>query len=93
MCVSQAKTQISLGVRKVCSESSISTALVTETPSFLHSNSEDRGQTELMPKLISLLMTHNRNVGFLKSWLISQEPVGWVYQTNLVCLYITFKHG
>ena len=39
------KTQISLGVRPVWSESSLCTQWVAKDPSFLHADSEDSNQT------------------------------------------------
>ena len=43
--VHQAKTQISLGIRPVWSESSLCTQWVAKDPSFLHADSEDSDQT------------------------------------------------
>ena len=45
MTVRPAKTQISLGVCPVWSESSLCTQMVAEDPSFLHPDSEDSGRT------------------------------------------------
>ena len=47
-----AKTQISLGIRPVWSESSLCAQWVAKDPSFLHADSEDSDQTGLMPRLI-----------------------------------------
>ena len=47
-----AKTQISLGIHPVWSESSLSTQWVAQDPSFLHADSEDSDQTGRMPRLI-----------------------------------------
>ena len=47
-----AKTQISLGIRPDCSESSLCTQWVAKDPSFLHADSEDSDQTGRMPRLI-----------------------------------------
>ena len=52
MTVSPAKTQISLGIRPVWSESSLCTQWVDKGPSFLHAISEDSDQTGRMPRLI-----------------------------------------
>ena len=46
------KTQISLGIRPVWSESSLCTQWVAKNPSFLHADSEDSDQTGRMPRLI-----------------------------------------
>ena len=44
-----AKTQISLGIRPVWSESSLSAQWVAKDPVFLHADSEDPDQTGRMP--------------------------------------------
>ena len=50
--VHPAKTQISLGIRPVWSESSLCTQWVAKDPSFLHADSKDSDQTGWMPRLI-----------------------------------------
>ena len=50
--VRPAKTQISLGIRSVWSESSLSAQCVAKDPRFLHADSEDSDQTGQMPRLI-----------------------------------------
>ena len=50
--VRPAKTQISLGIRPVWSESSLFAQWVAKDPSFLHADSEDSDQTGQMPRLI-----------------------------------------
>ena len=50
--VRPAKTQISLGIRPVWSESSLCAQWVAKDPSFLHADSEDSDQTGRMPRLI-----------------------------------------
>ena len=52
MSVCPAKTQISLDIRPVWSESSLCAQWVGKDPSFLHADSEDSDQTERMPRLI-----------------------------------------
>ena len=52
MCVPQAKTQISLGICPVWSESSLCTLWVAKDSMFLHANSENSDQTGRMPMLI-----------------------------------------
>ena len=52
MTVRPAKTQISLGIRPVWSESSLCAQWVAQDPSFLHAPSEDSDQTGRMPRLI-----------------------------------------
>ena len=49
MTVRPAKTQISLGIRPVWSESSLCTQWVGKDPSFLYVDSEDSDQTGRMP--------------------------------------------
>ena len=50
--VRPAKTQISLGICPVWSESSLCTQWVAKDASFLHADSEDSDQTGRMPRLI-----------------------------------------
>ena len=50
--VRPAKTQISLGIRPVWSESSLCAQWVAKGPSFLRADSEDSDQTGRMPRLI-----------------------------------------
>ena len=52
MSVRPAKTQISLGIRPVWSESSLCAQWVAKDPSFLHADSKDSDQTGRMPRLI-----------------------------------------
>ena len=47
-----AKTQISLGIRPIWSESSLDAQSVAKDQSFLHADSEDSDQTGRMPSLI-----------------------------------------
>ena len=50
--VRPAKTQISLGIRPIWSESSLCARWVAKDPSFLHADREDSDQTGRMPRLI-----------------------------------------
>ena len=50
--VRPAKTQISLGIHPVLSESSLCAQWVAKDPSFLHADSEDSDQTGRIPRLI-----------------------------------------
>ena len=52
MTVRPAKTQISLDIRPVWSESSLCAQWLAKDPSFLHADSEDSDQTGRMPRLI-----------------------------------------
>ena len=64
--VHSAKTQISLGIRPVWSESSLCTQLVAKDLSFLHADSEDSDQTRQMPRLIRVFSGRTCHfVGFL----------------------------
>ena len=52
MTVRPTKTQISLGIRPVWSESSLCAHWVGKDPRFLHADNEDSDQTGRMPRLI-----------------------------------------
>ena len=52
MTVRPAKTQNSLGIHPVCSESSLYAQWVAKDQGFLHADSEDSDQTGRMPRLI-----------------------------------------
>ena len=52
MSVHAGKTQISQGICPVWSEPLLCAHLVTKDQSFLHADSEDSDQTELIPRLI-----------------------------------------
>ena len=58
MSVRPAKTQISLGIRPVWSESLLCAHWVAKDPGFLHADSEDSDQTWLMPRLIWVSAWH-----------------------------------
>ena len=69
--VCPAKTQISLGIRPVWSESSQCAQWVTEDPLFLHADSEDSDQTGRMPRLIWVFAGRTDHfVGFVMRQLI-----------------------
>ena len=69
--VHQAKTQISLGIRPVRSESLLCAQWVAKDLSFLHAYSEDSDQTGRMPRLISVFAERTCDfVGFVMRWLI-----------------------
>ena len=64
--VRPAKTQISLGIRPVWSESSLCAQWVAMDPSFLHADSEHSDQTGWMPRLIWVFAGHTCHfVGFV----------------------------
>ena len=52
MTVRPTKTQISLGIRPIWSESLLCTHWVAKDPNFLHADSKDSDQTGQMPRLI-----------------------------------------
>ena len=52
MTVRPVKTQMSLGICPVWSESSLYVQWLAKDPSFLHADSEDSDQTERMARLI-----------------------------------------
>ena len=69
--VRPAKTQVSLDIRPVWSESSLCTQCVAKGPSFLHADSEDSDQTGRMPRLIWVFAGRRCHfVGFVVMWLI-----------------------
>ena len=65
------KTQISLGIRPVWSESSLCAKWVAKDPNFLHADSEDSDQTGRMPRLIWVFAGRTCHfVGFVMRRLI-----------------------
>ena len=70
--VHPAKTQISLGICPVWSESSMCTQSVAiKDLSFLHADSEDSDQTGRMPRLIWVFAGRTCHfIGFVMRWLI-----------------------
>ena len=69
--VRPAKTQISLGIRPVWSESLLCTQWVAKDPSFLHVDSKDSDQTGWMPRLIWVFTGRTCHfVGFVMRRLI-----------------------
>ena len=70
------KTQISLGIRPVCSEFLLCSQWVAKVPSFLHADSEDSDQTGRMPRLIWVFAGHTYYfVGFVMVQLILCDDV------------------
>ena len=71
MSVCPAKTQISLGIRPIWSESSLCAQWVCRNPSFLQADSEDSDQTGRMPRRIWVIAGRTCHfVGFVMSWLM-----------------------
>ena len=68
--VRPAKTLISLGIRPVWSESSLTAQWIANDPSLPHADSEDSDQTGRMPRLIWVFAGRICNfVGFVMPWL------------------------
>ena len=68
--VRPAKTQISLGIRPVWSESSLCAQRVAKDPMFLHADSEDWSDGVDAQTDPSLRWAQTHFVGFVMSWLI-----------------------
>ena len=65
------RTQISLGIRPVWSESLLCALLVAKDPNFLHADSQNSDQTGWMPRLIWVFAGHTDHfVGFVVLQLI-----------------------
>ena len=69
--VCPAKTQISLGIRPVWSESSLCTQWAAKDLSFLHADSEDWSDWADAQADLSLRWAHSHFVGFVMRQLIS----------------------
>ena len=71
MTVCPVKTQISLGIRPVWSESSLCAQWVAKNTRFLHADSEDSDQTGRMPRMIGVFAGRtNHFVGFVMRLLM-----------------------
>ena len=80
-----AKTQISLGIRPVWSESSLWPQWVAKDPSFLHADSEDSDQTGWMPRLIWVFAERTCHfVGFDMRRLISKKNTHTHTHTHII---------
>ena len=69
MSVRPAKTQISLGIRPVWSESSLSVQWIAKDPRFLHADSEDWSHWANAQADLRLRWAHSLFVGFVVSRL------------------------
>ena len=86
--VRPAKTQISLGIRPVWSESSLSTGRKLGSLATHWMHSKDSDQTGRMPQAdLSLRWAHTHFVGFVMSWLIS---ICLLYHVFCCCFYWDF---
>ena len=84
MSVRLAKTQISLGIRPVWSESSLCAQYVAKDSRFLHADSEDSDQTWRMPRLICLRWAHTHFVGFVMTRLIYKIRRAFAYDITVL---------
>ena len=75
MAVCPAKTQISLGIRRVWTEFSLSAWRKLWSLATHWARSEDSDQTGRMPRLIWVFAGHTHFVGFVMSWLIYSSYV------------------
>ena len=64
------KTQISLGIRPVCSEPSLCIQWEAKDPTFLHADSEDWSDWAAAQADLSLHLAHSHTVGFVMRRLI-----------------------
>ena len=79
MTVRPAKTQISLGIRSVWSESSLCAHWVAKDLTFLHADCEDSYNTGRMPRLIWIFVKRTYHfAGFVMRWLICGYLVYWL---------------
>ena len=84
--VRPAKTQISLGICQVWSESSLCVQWVAKDPSFLHADSEDSDQTGRMPSWSYSLIVQWVAMGFIMSPLISLRACAWIMKHHRMCV-------
>ena len=92
MSVRQAKTPISLDIRPVTSDSSLSAwrNLGSLATHWVHSEVSD--QTGWMPRLMSLRWVHSHFVGFVMSWLICKDADEPVQSDNPASLLFKPSH-
>ena len=77
------ETQISLGIRPVCSESSLCTQWVTKGLSFLHADSKDWSDWADAQADLSLRWAHSHFVGFVMRRLTSFDSMYFSFQYEL----------
>ena len=100
MSVCPVKTQISLGICPVWSESSLCTQWVAKDPMFLHSDSEISDQTEPMPRLIwvfagliaVLLVLSCRGSNGLYRY-VPEEFLLWAFQYLSLTCYLLNRYN
>ena len=91
MSLRPAKSQISLGIRPVWSESSQCAQWVAEDPSFLHAHSEDSDQTGRMPRLIWVFAGRTLTLLVLSSRGLLTDPVFLLFHQT--CHWNFHKHN
>ena len=89
--VHPAKTQFSMGIRPVWSESSLCAPWVAKDHNFLQANSEDSDQTGQMPRLIWVFAGHTYHfVGFVTMRLTlrscEKERQAFTYILDNICI-------
>ena len=90
MTLHPAKTQISLGIHPVWSESSLCAQWVAKDPSFLHADDEDSDQPGQIPRLIWVFIGHTATLLVLSchgSYLFLSE----IKETDMVCIWWYLK--
>ena len=86
--VRPAKTQISMGIHPVWSESSLCTQWVAKDSSFLHADSEDWSDWADAQPDLSLRWAHTHFVGFVMRRLISKwhNSLTWKHPFRKLCI-------
>ena len=85
--VRSAKTQISLGIRPVWSESSLCAQWVAKDPNFLHTDSEESDKTGRMPRLIwvfagrTVIVLVLSQGGSFFDWILVYVGLIWPFST------------
>ena len=94
--VRPAKTQISMGICPVWSESSLCAQWVAKGPSFLHADSKDSDQTGRMPRLIWVFAGHTLTLMVLSrsgSYLIVVICKGKRLKTKFLGPLVKFRYA
>ena len=81
------KTQISLGIRPVWSESSLCAQLVAKDPSFLHADSEDSDQTGRMHMLFCWFWCEAAQLLYLLQLLVQMWTLQWIKTVKICFLF------
>ena len=91
--VGPAKTQISLGICPVWSESSLCAQWVAKCPSFHHADSEDSDQTGWMPRLIWVFAGHTcHSVGFVMKLMCKELLRGVIPLVEVFQVLAVYDH-